>query len=420
MEEMKGLNDQLVGVNAYRNEVIAPGDKASRLAKDICFGSHKNCLALTVVPHQPGNFRGPVGWVWKKHILNGLLNHELDCEGNIASWEMLEEKENDGAGGKLQFHALLGDAETFYFAGREILAMTADDFARSGRFHAIFANDINTKAITEENFALYDAMMRGYGDALREIGGVNITGEVAIMKNSVTAFCDDGSKEMLIVNWGASCIGLAHRDKLIDGSKIRPGMPIVGFWEPGYRCNGGTLLTNIVQRHFVECHNRGMSDFVRKCAKPSIIYAPFLTRMNGWLCDGSVADAPIVKMAGIAHITGGGVWEKFGDILPEGVGAVLSDMPTPANILLEAKRISSQYDDLRLTDWQAYSTFHGGCGMLVVCETETDADRLIYEANISHYKADRVGVTTKSFVGEIMINSKFTSQKKMLSSECPE
>lgn len=403
-------------VDHYKEDVIAPGDKASRLAKDICFRSHKNCPALTVVPHQPGNFRGPVGWVWKKHILESLMNHELDFEGNITKWEMLEEKENDGAGGKLQFHALLGDVGTFYFSGREILAMTADDFARSGRFHAIFANDINTKAITEENFHLYDAMMRGYGDALREINGVNITGEVAIMKNSVTAFCDDGSREKLIVNWGASCIGLAHRDKLIDGSRIRPGMPIVGFWEPGYRCNGGTLLTNIVQRHFIECKNEGMQEFVRKCAIPSVIYAPFLTRMNGWLPDGSITVAPIVKMAGIAHITGGGVWEKFGDILPDGVGAFLSNMPKPSDILLEAQDISSLYDDLRLSDWQAYSTLHGGCAMLVVCETEVDADRLVYEARGDRLKASLVGHTIDSQDKEILINSRFKNYDRNLSS----
>lgn len=405
-------------VDQYKSEVIEPGDRASRLAKDICFASHKNCSAITVVPHQPGNFRGPIGWVWQKHILTQLADYDVDADGSVIRWTMMEEKENDGAGGKLQFHALLGDAPTFYFAGWEILAMTADDFARSGRFPVVYANDLNVKKLTDENFYLYEALMRGYGDTLRLIGGVNVTGEVAIMKNSITAFCDDGSDAMLIANWGASCVGLAHRDKLIDGSKIKPGMIIVGFKEPGYRCNGGTKLTNITQRHFIQGKNDGLHDFVAKCAVPSVVYAPLLTRVNGWRRNGNTVRSD-VNIAGIAHISGGGVWEKLGDILPEGVGAELHSMPEPAEILREAQEISWLYPDLRLTDWCAHSTFHGGCGMLIICHTTADAMRLIYEAKKDRYDASVVGVTTESPDREIIIHSRF-KEGKLLSSTYPE
>ncbi len=402
----------------YMEEVIEPGDRASRLAKEICFESHKNNPAVIVVPHQPGNFRGPIGWVWQKHILKQLADYDVDENGGVTRWTMMEEKENDGAGGKLQFHALLGDAQTFYFAGWEILAMTADDFARSGRFPVVYANDLNIKQLTQENFHLFESLMRGYGHALGGIDGVNVTGEVAIMKNSVTAFCDDRSSTMLIVNWGASCVGLAHRDKLIDGSKIAPGMVIVGFWEPGYRCNGGTKLTNITQRHFIEGKNDGLHDFVAKCAKPSAIYAPLLTRVNGWRRDGSVGRS-IVNVAGNAHVSGGGIWEKLGDILPEGVGAHLHSMPVPAEILREAQEISWLYPDLRLSDWYAHSTFHGGCGMLVICHTTADAMRLIHEAKKDNYIASVVGLTTASQDNEIIIHSRF-KEGKVLSSKHPE
>lgn len=406
-------------MDKYKNEVIKPGDMASRLAKDICYASHENCPALTVVPHQPGNFRGPVGWVWKKHILEMMMNHEIDERGNIVNWEMLEEKENDGAGGKPMMFTVIGLPEDFANLGWEPIIMCVDDFARSGRFFAVVANDINVKKITEKNFHLYEALMKGYGEILHQTGLVNITGEVAIMKFSITSFCDEDSDFQLILNWGASCIGLCHRDKLLDGSKIKPGMPIVGFYEPGYRCNGGTFFINLINNVWaMDKMNPKRYEFIKKLVVPSQSYGRFINRMHGWNDDGSIREA-FVKIAGIAHITGGGVWEKFGELLPAGVGAYLDNMPRPAEVLLEAQELSDDFDDLRLSDWQAYSTLHGGCGMMVVCETHSDAERLIIEGGNENIKAQIIGYATESGQKEILIKSKF-KKGGILSSLKPE
>ncbi|HIP50307.1 MAG TPA: hypothetical protein EYG99_02550 [Candidatus Pacebacteria bacterium] len=403
----------------YKIEVIAPGDKASKLAAKVCYDSHKNCAALTMVPHQPGNFRGPVGWVWKKHILEMMMNHEIDGDGNIINWEMLEEKENDGAGGKPAFFTVIGTQDDFANLGLEPIVMCIDDFARSGRFPAIVANDINVKKITKENYPLFEAMIKGYGDILKQNNLVNITGEVAIMKFSITAFCDENSNKQLILNWGASCVGLCHKDKLIDGSKIKPGMPIVGFYEPGYRCNGGTFFINLINAEWgMEAVSSERFDFIKKLVVPSKSYAKFITRMHGWNDDGSVGDA-LVNMVGIAHITGGGIWEKFGELLPENTGALLDNMFKPADVLREAQDMSWKHDHLRLSDWQAHGTLHGGCGELVVCESMEDADILIHQAGYEGIEAQLIGITTQSSENEIIIDSKFREGKR-LSSLRPE
>jgi phosphoribosylformylglycinamidine cyclo-ligase len=403
----------------YKEDVIAPGDKASKLAAQVCYGSHKNCSALTVVPHQPGNFRGPVGWVWKKHILEMMANHELDNDGNVITWEMLEEKENDGAGGKPMMFTVIGKQSSFAQLGWEPITMCIDDFSRSGRFPAIIANDINVKKITDENYPLFESMINGYGDILKQSNLVNITGEVAVMKFSITAFCDESSDFQLILIWGASCVGLCHKDKLIDGSRIRPGMPIVGFHEPGYRCNGGTFFVNLINAEWgLEVVSSERFSFIEKLVVPSKSYARFITHMHGWNDDGSIKE-PLVNMVGIAHITGGGVWEKFGELLPDGVGANLSKMPKPANVLLEAQELSWKHKNLRLSDWQAYSTLHGGCGMLIVCENFSDAEMLIHQAGYANINAQIVGETTSSITNEIIIHSRF-KEEKILSSHNPE
>jgi len=405
-----------MSMDAYREEVIDPGDRASQLAKEVCFGSHKNCPAVKIIAHQPGNFRGPVGFNWRPHILRAM------SEGTEIPWELLEEIETDGAGGKPQFFALIGAPEVFHGLGWEVICMTADDFARSGRFPVIMNNTIDTKRVTKKNFHLVRALFEGFGEALQVAGLVNITGEFAIMKHNVTAFCDIGEDGQLILNWSASCLGLCRQDRLIDGSKIKPNMPIVGFEENGYRCNGGTFFTNLILAHWGPdikkiLGNQDALEFARKLTAPSVYYGRTITRANGWNPDGSVQVDPIINMAGIAHITGGGIWGKFREILPKGVGANLDTMPKPPEVLLEAQELSLSHKGLELTDLRAHGTFHGGCGMMIVCATERDAKLLINEAEKDGIRAQRIGETTESLKREVIIHSQFKESQILSSNE---
>ena len=407
--------------DSYKEEIIDPNDRASKFARDICFASHKNSDLVRIVPHQPGNFRGPVGFVWTKDILEQMADYYVE-DGKVVEWSVMEEVENDGAGGKPQFFTLLGEAEAFRNLGWEIICMTADDFARSGRLPVVIANDLNVKGITDANFHLFQALMEGYGAALAKAGLVNITGEIAVMKHSITAFCDDNRADQLVLTWGASCIGLADRTKLIDGSRIEPCMPVIGLHEHGYRCNGGTLLTNITLDRWgpdpcrAVKENEEARDFVRRLTVPSVSYASFITDLIGWR-NALPGRGIFPDIRGIAHITGGGVWGKFKEMLPPGVGANLYAMPRPPQVLLNAQLYSlgTRYE---LSDWQGYSTFHGGCGMLMVCAPGSEL-AILQHAQAVGIAASVVGITTKSECNEILTISRFRTDK-MLSSESPE
>jgi len=332
-------------------------------------------------------------------------------------WNLTQEVENDGAGGKPQFHTLVGTPEVFEGLGWEIIAMTADDFARTGRFPIVIDNEMNIKQLTKENFPLFEAIMRGYHKALKLSNLVNITGETAVMRHSVTAFCDTGSEKQLILTWGASCIGLARRELLIDGSKIKPNMVIVGFRDPGYRCNGGTWFTSLILKKFGPDPKKVVANpeavaFAKKLTTPSVSYARTICRLIGWRPDGLVTK-PLANICGIAHITGGGVWGKFGELLPKGVGAILNLMPSPAEVMLEAQEMSWD-TDIRLTDRMAYGNLHGACGALLVTD-EDSAQTIIREAAMDGIEADVVGKTTYSDKNELIIHSRF-KEEKILSS----
>lgn len=398
--------------NKYDEEIVSPGDKASRLAHEVCMESFDNSPAVDVIPLQPGNFRGPVGYVWKRHILEQMIV----TSDQIPHWEMMECQENDGAGGKPQFFSLVGTPEVFAGLGWEIITMVADDFARSGRLPVVIDNEINAKRITEANWPLFEEMMRGYGRALSNAALVNITGEVAVMKHSVTAFCDQDRNDQLVLNWGASCIGLAHRELLIDGSGIKPGQVVVGFSEPGYRCNGGTFFTELLLEHCGHdvrtlFDDTEVMDFVRQLTVPSQSYAFAVCDILGWELDGNIRQEGDHRtpVHGIAHITGGGL-RKFVEILPDGVGAVLDSLPEPAPALRQAQEMSWDIGYLRLTDEQAYTTLHGGCGMLLVVD-EVDVPRTLSVAYDMDITAQVVGQITESAKNEVVIHSRFKEGK---------
>lgn len=386
--------------NKYQKETIGPGDKASILAKEVCVASYENNLAVEVIPRQPGNFRGPVDLTWSKHILLAMLDEGM-------TWTV----QNDGAGGKPQFFTIIGTDEVFERLGWEIIVMVIDDIARSGGFPVVFSNDVNAKKVTDQNFHLVEAMFRGFSKILKETNQVNVTGEFAIMKYSVTAFCDKNSGNQLILNWAGTGIGLSHHERVIDGSRIEPGMPIVGFWEPGYRCNGGTQFTDLIMAMWANGDIRNIwnsaeaMEFISKLTVPSMSYAKTICRLNGWKENG-LLDDPLARMAGVAHLTGGGV-EKFKEILPVGVGAELHSMPRPASVLLDAQHFSHRFPDLAMNDKQCHTTFHGGCGEFVICESDADKNVVMAEAKADGIKAFHIGETVASDGNEVRIQSKF-------------
>ncbi len=405
----------------YREEVINPGDAASRLAKRVNRESYLNSEAIRVIDVEDSTgFRNPVGFVWYQHILREMLEQDT----NNGNWEIAESPEGDGNGQKPGFYTLVGTPEAFYGQGSDLVAMNADDEARSGRFAvAMISNEIDAKRVTKSNFHLVEALFHGYADQLRRSHLVSMTGEFAVMKYAITAFCDLNSDEQLILTWSAACLGLMRRSKLINNANIRPGMPLVGFWEKSYRCNGGGRHTQIL----MERHGGRIQDmledpqtrnFIEKLAIPSQSYAWALSRAHGWLPDGSVGE-PHATIVGAGHITGGGLFGKFGENLPEGVGALLDQMPVPCDVLLQAQQLSKSTPH-PMADWECHDTFHGGCGMLVACRDYSNAKALIKSVKEEGVSASIVGKTVESNDRVVTVHSRFEEGGILRSNEPPD
>jgi len=270
----------------------------------------------------------------------------------------------------------------------------------------MLSSNIDVKQITNENWRLCEALLQGFGEALKQSHLVLMTGETAVMPHCITAFCDSGSPEQLIMTWNATCLGLASSNKQPNGTTIKPGMTIIDFKDKGYRCNGGTKFTNIILDTWGEKYARSAeaAAFIKKVVVPSRSYANTISRLNGWNLDGSL-DTPPVTLHGVAHITGGGIWSKLVEILPEGVGAHLDSMPEPASVLLEAQQLASETNS-PMSDFECHGTFHGGCGMMIICD-EADVERIMQEAKADGHDPSVIGKTTESTDNEVTIQSQF-------------
>lgn len=382
----------------YKTQVIDPGDRFSELARKICVGSFYNSPALAVM-RGGVDMRAMDGFLWNPRVLEAMRRGEI-----------YEVAQSDGAGGKPQFFTLCNTRRAFVGLGWEVVTMNADDLACRGGLPAmISSSNIDVKRITNENWHLCEALLSGFGEALRASHLVLLTGETAIMKHSITAFCDTNSDKQLILTWNATCLGLASTRKPPNGSTITPGMTIIGFKDRGYRCNGGTKFTNIIldtwgQDVRTVMKNPDARHFIERLVVPSQSYASTIARLNGWQLDGTLG-TPLAKLHGVAHITGGGIWSKLVEILPEGVGANLDSMPDPALVLLQAQQLASRTDS-PMSDYECHGTFHGGCGLMIVCEDD-DIPRVFEEAQADGHDPYIIGRTTESADNEVLVQSRF-------------
>jgi len=383
---------------SYRTEVVDPGDEISKHAHQANVESYGNCSAVEVVPVQPGNFRGPVLFGWKRPVL------ELMLDGKVKMMV-----QTDGAGHKPQIIATLNTAEHFRTLATTIGAMTLDDFGKG--FPVVLANQLDTGAVTPENLPLALALFEGYGDMLARTGVVGLGGETAVERFAITTFWDHVPANRLALSWCGNCIGLVCPELMSpERTEVTPGMAIVGFVDSGFGCNGATLLIKVIMRQFGNDPDKIMAagghivGFLEGLARPCPIYAPTMAKLNGWQSDGTLVN-PLADVRQVIHVTGGGIWKRVKEALPPGVGATLSDLPQPAPALLRAQDWAVGTPEA-FSDLDAYGTFHGGCRMLVICPPN-QVETIVRVAQRNDITAMKVGETVVSPESEILITSRF-------------
>jgi phosphoribosylformylglycinamidine cyclo-ligase len=159
------------------------------------------------------------------------------------------------------------------------------------------------------------------------------------------------------------CVGVVERSRIIDGSAIRPGDVLLGVASSGLHSNGFSLVRKAVfdaAGLSVDAHVDELSATVGDVLlTPTRIYADVTARL---LSDVQAAGG----IAGIAHITGGGLADNVVRLLPAGCRAVIDrarwNVPVVFNWLQQLGGIDRE---------EMFRVFNMGIGLVLVCRAES-------------------------------------------------
>ena len=160
------------------------------------------------------------------------------------------------------------------------------------------------------------------------------------------------------------CVGMVDDDKIVDGSSVGVGHTIIGLGSSGLHSNGFSLVRKILKDHHIDLHH-SMPDselsIGQALLEPTKIYVKSILNI---LRD--------FEMKGMAHITGGGLYDNLPRVLPRGVKATIdfhSWVKPPVFDWLK--------DHSQLSWPEMLQTFNCGLGLVLIVDSRVSEDVLL-------------------------------------------
>jgi len=209
----------------------------------------------------------------------------------------------DGVGTKLKVASLTGVHST---VGIDLVAMCVNDAICCGAEPLFFLDYV---AMPKDDPPLLEKIVEGIAAGCVESDCALLGGETAIMPD----LYNPGDYDL-----AGFCVGVVERKRVIDGSAVVPGDVLIGVASSGLHSNGFSLVRKIVfeiAKLQVDQHVDELEQTVGAALlEPTRIYVRAVRQVLGHYKTKNVVH-------GIAHITGGGLEENLGRILPEGTRA---------------------------------------------------------------------------------------------------
>jgi phosphoribosylformylglycinamidine cyclo-ligase len=254
----------------------------------------------------------------------------------------------DGVGTKLMIANMM---EKHDGVGFDIVNHCINDIAVQGAEPLYFMDYLG---IGKLRSPLYEVVLGGLADACAAQNVTLLGGETAEMPGMY------GNDYDLV----GSITGVVEKDRLITGERIHAGEVVIALASNGLHTNGYSLARRVlfeetgytVDSKLPELGGESLGEAL---LKPHTCYWPAVKRM---LDSG-------LELSGLAHITGGGLYDNVPRILPEGVGIVCDQGCLPIPGVFEVIR---QAGNIGLAEM--YRVFNMGLGMLwFVPEADAEA-----------------------------------------------
>ncbi|HUS11055.1 MAG TPA: phosphoribosylformylglycinamidine cyclo-ligase [Pyrinomonadaceae bacterium] len=245
----------------------------------------------------------------------------------------------DGVGTKLKIAFISGIHNT---VGRDLVNHCVNDILVQGARPLFFLDYIATGKLLPDVVA---AIVEGVANGCCENGCVLLGGETAEMPNFYSA----GEYDI-----AGFIVGVADREKVIDGKEISAGDVLLALPSVGLHTNGYSLARKLffeVAGYKVDTRLEQLQMTVGEALlQPHVSY---LKPLDGLLNSGMIK--------GLAHITGGGLTDNIPRILPEGSAVEIDKGSWP---VLPVFKLMQEIGNVSAAE--LYRTFNMGVGMVVV------------------------------------------------------
>jgi phosphoribosylformylglycinamidine cyclo-ligase len=249
----------------------------------------------------------------------------------------------DGVGTKLKIAFI---TEIHNTIGRDLVNHCVNDILVQGARPLFFLDYIATGKLLPEVVA---GIVEGVANGCRENGCVLLGGETAEMPD----FYATGEYDV-----AGFIVGVADREKIIDGKRITPGDVLLALPSVGLHTNGYSLARKLFfevagYKADTQLDELGMT-VGAALLQPHLSY---LKPLEGLL------DSGVIK--GLAHITGGGLTDNVPRILPEGCAVEIDKGSWP---VLPIFKLMQEIGNV--SEAEMYRTFNMGVGMVIVTSAQ--------------------------------------------------
>ena len=261
----------------------------------------------------------------------------------------------DGVGTKLKVANMANKHTT---VGQDLVNHCVNDILVQGAYPLFFLDYLGTAALAPQ---VFEDVVGGFCKACKENGAALLGGETAEMPG----LYPPGEYDLV-----GTIVGTVERKKLITGQKIKKGDVLIGLPSTGLQTNGYSLARKVI----FETAKKKLTDLVP--GTKTTFEKALLAIHKSYLHPVSAVMEKI-NIHGMAHITGGGLYDNVPRVLPENVDAVFdrSTWKTPAifQFIEEAGKVDHE---------EMYRVFNMGIGyVLMVGKKDVDPTLEILKAN---------------------------------------
>ncbi|MCK4564149.1 MAG: phosphoribosylformylglycinamidine cyclo-ligase [Verrucomicrobia bacterium] len=282
----------------------------------------------------------------------------------------------DGVGTKLKVANMAGKHNT---VGQDLVNHCVNDILVQGAHPLFFLDYLGTASLSPK---VFEDVVGGFCKACKENGAALLGGETAEMPG----LYPKGEYDLV-----GTIVGTVERKKLITGKKIKKGDVLIGLPSTGLQTNGYSLARKVI----FETAGKKLSDLVpgTKTSFEKALLAIHKSYLNPVL-----ALMKKVDVHGMAHITGGGLYDNVPRVLPGNVDAVFdrSTWKTPAifEFIEEAGKVDHE---------EMYRVFNMGIGYVIMV-AKKDVEQTLKILKAEKQRAVIVGEVVAGSGKSVLVN----------------